>query len=675
MLPPLMTDIVIILGLGLAVVYLCQRLKLPTIVGFLLTGVLAGPHGLAIIAHAHEVEVLAEVGVVLLLFTIGLEFSFGELLRIKRPMLVGGSLQVFLTVGAAAGLSLALGRSWGSSLFLGCVLSLSSTAIVLKLLQERAAMDSPQGRTSLAILIYQDLIVVAMLLATPLMGGAEGSETGGGWRMLAKGGAALLVLGLTARWAAPWLLRQVADTRNRELFIVTIVVMCLAVAWLTGWAGLSLALGAFLAGLIISDSPYSHQAIGHILPLRDLFTSLFFVSIGMLLDLRFLAANPLAVALGLAGVLAVKSLAAGAAALALSLPLRVAIPTGLGLAQVGEFSFILAQAGLPLGLLDPWTHQLVLVVSVLTMGLTPPLMALGASLAARPARPALARLATADREAPADSPGHGSVRTGHVLVVGYGLGGRNVARAARLTGLDYLILEMNPFTVRHESARGVPIVFGDAVNPAVLEHAGADQARALVVTIPDPVATRSIVANAKRLNPGLAVIARTRFQAELPALKALGADEVVSEEFESAVEIFTRLLRRLLLPPEEVDRLTAALRSGDYEQLRLDEPAAAPAAICDLREMLPELEIVSLLVHAGAPAAGCSLAELDLRKNHGLSVLAIRRPDGIHGNPPAQARLAAGDWLVVMAKPQRLAAARGLFRAPEAPEPMADTPV
>ncbi|MCA1905827.1 MAG: cation:proton antiporter [Desulfarculus sp.] len=661
MLPPLLTDIVILFALGMAVVYLCQRLKVPSIVGFLLTGILAGPHGLAIIAHAHEVEVLAEIGVVLLLFTIGLEFSFGELMRIKRPMLLGGSLQVFLVVAGVAGLSLALGRDWGPSVFLGCVLSLSSTAIVLKLYQEGAAIDSPQGRTSLAILIYQDIIVVAMLLATPLLGGAVGPETGGGWQAMAKGGAVILALGLTARWGAPWLLRQVADTRSRELFIVTIVVMCLAVAWLTSWAGLSLALGAFLAGLIISDSPYSHQAIGNILPLRDLFTSLFFVSIGMLLDLHFLVANPLVVVLGLVGVLTLKSLTAGLATRALHLPRRVAIATGLSLAQVGEFSFILAQSGVPFGLLDPWTYQLVLVVSVLTMGLTPPLMALGQRMAAPPA-PVLG----SGRGAAASPNDRNHALSGHVLVVGYGLGGRNVARAARLTGLDYLILEMNPFTVRDEQAKGEPIVFGDAVNPAVLEHAGAASARAMVVTVPDPVATRRIVANAKALNPGLAVIARTRYQAELPALKSLGADEVVSEEFESAVEIFARLLKHLLLPETEVERLTAALRAGDYEQLRLDQPSQ-PAAICDLRQMLPELEIVTLRLESGAPAAGRSLAELELRQRHGVSVLAIRRDESIEGNPPAQARLRPGDWVVVMARPENLAAARGLFRAPGGP--------
>ncbi|MFZ5586305.1 MAG: cation:proton antiporter [Thermodesulfobacteriota bacterium] len=661
----LMSDIVITLALGLAVVFLCQRLKIPTIVGFLLTGVLAGPHGLGLIAHSHEVEVLAEIGVVLLLFTIGLEFSFGELVRLRRPMLLGGSLQVGLTVLLVTVLAMAMGRLWGTSVFAGCVLALSSTAIVLKLLQERTAVDSPQGRASLAILLYQDVIVVVMLLVTPLLAAGGGESDGQGWLVLAKGAAAVLVLVAAAKWAAPWLLHQMAATRNRELFMVTIVVMCLAVAWLTAWAGLSLALGAFLAGLIISESPYSHQAVGNILPLRDLFTSLFFISIGMLLDLGFLAQHPLAVGATLLAVLALKTVVAALAALALRLPLRVALPVGLVLCQVGEFSFILARAGIPHGLLDPWTYQLILVVSVLTMALTPPLMALGFALAGRP----WPRILAGRNPVPAASaaPAHAEALSGHVIVVGFGLGGRKVARAACLAGIPYLVLEMNPFTVRTEQAKGEPIVFGDAVNPSVLEHVGVARARALVITIPDPVAARHLVASAKHLNPSLHIIARVRYLTELDALKRLGAEDVVSEEYESAVEIFARLLKRLLVPQSEIERLVGELKAGNYERLRPPAPddTARPAAICDLRDMLPEVEIATLAVEDGAPAVGRSLAGLELRKRHGLTVLAVRRAGGMRANPRPDEPIAAGDWLVVMARPQRLAEAGQLFRAPE----------
>lgn len=658
----LLADITIIFGLGLAVVYICQRLRLPSIVGFLITGLLAGPQGLGLIADPHEVEILAEIGVVLLLFSIGLEFSFAALMQIKRPMLLGGSLQVGLTIAAVAGLVLWTGRTWQMAVFAGCVLALSSTAIVLKLLQERAVLDTPQGRVALAVLIFQDVAVVAMLLVTPLLGG--GAPDGpGGLVLLAKGLAAVAVLAVAAKWGVPWVLRQVANTKSRELFIVTIVVICLAVAWLTAWAGLSLALGAFLAGLLISQSPYSHQAIGHVLPMRDLFTSLFFVSIGMLLDLGYLAANPVAVGLTTLGVMVLKTVTGSLAAIALRLPLRVALPAGLILAQVGEFAFVLAKNGLAQGLMDRWHYQLMLNYSVLTMALTPALVALAQRMASRPGphwrfmlknRPAAAPLP--------EQPSH--VQSGHVIVVGYGLGGRNVARAARLAGIPYLVLEMNPFTVRQEQGLGEPIVFGDAVNPAVLEHARVDQARVLVVTIPDPVAARHVAANAKQMNPALHVIVRARYLAELGPLRDLGADEVVSEEYESAVEIFARLLRRFLLPQAEIERLVAELRAEGYEMLRGPEPAG-PAPACDLAGMLPEMEMATLAVVAGAPAVGRSLADLDLRQRHGLTVLAIRREGVLHPNPRPDKPLAAGDWLVIMARPEAVAAARPLFCAPE----------
>ncbi|MFH1034279.1 MAG: cation:proton antiporter [Pseudomonadota bacterium] len=659
----ILIDIIIIFALSMLVVYLGQRLGVPSILGFLLTGILAGPHGLGLIANVHEVEVLAEIGVVLLLFTIGLEFSFGALARLRHPLLLGGSLQVLLTMAGAGVAALLLGQAWGPGLFVGCVLALSSTAIVLKLLQERAAMDTPHGRVVLAVLLYQDVIVVAMLLVTPLLGGQGAGPEVDKLALLGKGVMALVVLALAGKWAVPWLLHQMAGTRSRELFMVSIVVLCLAVSWLTSWAGLSLALGAFLAGLIISESPYSHQAVGHILPLRDLFTSLFFVSIGMLLNLSFLLDNPLAVGLVTLGVILLKTLTGGLAALGLRLSVRVALPTGLILAQVGEFAFVLARAGLERGLLDDWTYQLLLVVSVLTMAITPALVALGFRLAKRPL-PEAPPAAPTPGEASAGAEG----LSGHVIVVGYGLGGRNVASAARLAGIPYVVLEMNPFTVRQEQAQGQPLVYGDAVNPAVLEQAGLERARAMVVTIPDPVATRHIVGLAKQLHPGLHVIARTRFLEELRALKDLGADEVVSEEYESAVEIFALILQSFHLPQEEIWRLVAEMRAQGYQALRGGPSLGEPPLPQGLSGLWPDLEITTLAIRQGAPAAGRSLAELQLRKRHGLTALALHRRGQTQGNPEAETVLQAGDWLVVLARQQDLARARHLFR-PAAEDP------
>lgn len=647
--PALLLDIVVILGLAMAVIFVCHRLRVPTIVGFLITGVVAGPHGLGLVADPHEVEALAELGVVLLLFTIGLEFSLKELSRMRTPILVGGAVQVLGTAAVAGAGAWYLGQAMGPAVFLGWVAALSSTAVVLKLMQERAEMDTAQGRAALGILIFQDVIAVVMLLAAPMLArGGAGQEPG--WAMAMRGVVVVAALAVTYRWVAGRLLNLVAATRNRELFTITIAGILLGVAWLTAWAGLSLALGAFVAGLIVAESRYSHQTVGAVLPLRDLFISLFFVSVGMLLNTSFLLEHPAWVALGAVVVLGGKTLLAGAAALALRYPLRVALAVGLMLSQVGEFSFVLARAGLGLGLISDQVFQLVLVVSVITMLLTPLMMALGARVAQHAAPAWLA----------AHAQGAPEVWEGHLLVIGYGINGRNVARAAKAAGIPYLVVEMNPATVQQEQAKGEPIIYGDAVNHAVLEHAGLERARALVITLADPVATRRVVATAHGMHPGLYIIARTRFLQELEVLMDLGANEVIPEEFETSVEIFARVLRRFAVPQEEIEILVAQLRSEGYELLRRPE---AGGQCPDLSRFLGDLTISTLRVNPGSVAAGATIGELNLRRDHGFTVLAVRRTGQTVSNPGADTGLEPDDLLVIMAEPQALARGKALFQS------------
>ncbi|MFW5740703.1 MAG: cation:proton antiporter, partial [Myxococcota bacterium] len=346
---PILEDLVVILGLSMAVLLLGARLRIPPIVGFLITGVMAGPHGLGLVQASEEVEVLAEVGVVLLMFTIGLEFSFKSLLRIKKSVLLGGGTQVFLTLGA--GMAAAMAMSWPtrSAIFVGCLVALSSTAIVLKLLQDRAEMETPHGRTSLGILIFQDISIVPMVLAVPLLAGSE--QAAGSAPMLF--GKVLLLIGVlvvAAKWILPKVFEQIVRTRSSQLFLVSVITICFAVAMGASLVGISLSLGAFLAGLVLSESEYSHQALGNVLPFRDVFTSLFFVSVGMLLDVSYLVSHPLLVSgIGL-GVIVGKAVIAGGVTLLLGLPMRTAVVVGLGLAQVGEFSFILSSFGREYGL-------------------------------------------------------------------------------------------------------------------------------------------------------------------------------------------------------------------------------------------------------------------------------------------------------------------------------------
>ena len=655
----LFKDVLVIFSLAIGVLLVCQRLNLPTVVGFLLTGILAGPYGFGLISAIEEVEVLAEIGVMLLLFTIGVEFSLKEFMRMKKSVVLGGSLQVILTFLVSFAIATRLDRPFNEAVFMGFFISLSSTAIVLKILQEKVEFDSPHGRMALAVLIFQDIAVVPMMLFTPLLTG-EGANLGQSLGFLAlKGIGVFALVAVSARWIVPGLLYQIARSRSRELFLLSVLVMCFGVAWLTYLAGLSLALGAFLAGLIISESEYGYHALGNIVPFRDVFTSLFFVSIGMLLDLGFLIEQPDQVGLIVAAVITSKTLIATLAVLLLGFPLRTAIIVGLTLCQVGEFSFILAKVGVDYGLLVGDTFQLFLAVAVITMGVTPFIMALAPRLANATLRlPLPDKLKTGFSSKSETVSGHQSHQlVDHLIIVGHGLSGRNVATAAKTAKIPYVIIEMNPETVRKEKKAGEPIIYGDATHEAVLKHVGIEGARVMVVVISDPTATRRITAVAKRLNPKIHIIARTRFLAESTPLHDLGANEVIAEEYETSLEIFARVLAKYLVPKTEIDRLTAETRKGGYQMLR--KPAQDPASLADLKLNFPDMEISSIQVHQKAPVAGRSLAELQLRAKYGVTLLAIRRGGQILANPDGQTQILGDDILILLGSPADLVPVAG----------------
>src|SRR5687768_9571803 len=363
-------DLLVLFGLGVAVVVLFHRFRIPPIVGFLITGVVCGPYGFGLIRGVHQVEALAEIGVVLLLFTVGIEFSIQQLMRIRRFLVLGGGMQMGVTMLATTLLARAFALAWPVSIFLGMLVALSSTAIVLRLLADRGEMATPAARAALAILIFQDLCIVPLVLMTPYLGGT-GGEPATMLLVAAKALLFLLAALVAARYVVPRLLRLVVDTRKREVFLLTIVLLCLGTAWASSRIGLSLALGAFIAGLIISDSEYSHQALGEMLPLREVFNSLFFVSMGMLFDVRTLIAHPVVILIALAATITLKAGVTIGAASFLGLSLRTAVVTALAIAQIGEFSFVLSKVGLAAGLLDAELYQLFLAVAVGTMALTP----------------------------------------------------------------------------------------------------------------------------------------------------------------------------------------------------------------------------------------------------------------------------------------------------------------
>jgi CPA2 family monovalent cation:H+ antiporter-2 len=656
---PLLADLVVLLLVSIVVLYISHGARLPPVVGFLISGMLVGPHGLGLVQEAESVEQLAEIGVILLLFTIGLEFSLADLLRMRRLVLVGGSIQVFVVTLGVTLASMAAGLPANQAVFLGMIVSLSSTAVVLRLLQQNAQVDAPHGRMSLAMLVYQDLMIVPMMLLVPVLAGGAAGIGPALLAFLVKAVAGLVFVIVLARFVVPQVLERVVHTRNRDLFLLTVVTVCLAVAWMSSLMGLSLALGAFLAGLLVSESEYSHQALADVLPFRDLFASFFFISIGMLLDLRLAAGQPLVLGGLVGGVLVLKVLGASLPAILLGASVRTATLTGLGMSQVGEFSFVLASTGLAAGLLTDATYQSLVATAVATIGLTPFLMRMGPRVGN-----ALDRLPLPDRVrlgtttiGPSGGAGHDELDN-HLIVIGYGVNGRNVSRAARIAGIPYVVVDMNPSLVDAARRDGVPIHYGDASRQAFLEYLGVVRAHVVVVALSDAAATRRVVALARDLNPLCSIVARTRYVREMDVLESLGANVVVPEELETSVEIMSRVLSTYLVPRREIQAFIAEVRAGGYEMLR--SPSGAGATMFDLRQTLTDVEITTLRCDPGSPLVGQRLADSDLRSVYGVTVIAIRRGDELRPNPGGEERIEAGDLLVVMGLGEEVAAASAL---------------
>jgi CPA2 family monovalent cation:H+ antiporter-2 len=490
-------DAVAVLAASILVVLVSHRLRIPAVVGFLLTGILIGPSALGLVADTAQVEVFAEIGVVFLLFTIGLEFSLNRLSQVRRAFFLGGSLQSLLTValGALVFLALPLGVTLPQAVFFGFLLALSSTAIVLKLYADRRELDAPQGKLVIGILLFQDFLIVPMIVLTPVLAGVVEASA---LAILGRFLAALALVGAVfaaARYLMPRLLHLLVRTRLREVLVLGSLLICLGMAWLTESLELSLALGAFLAGIVISESEYSHQVVAEVTPFRDVFNSVFFISVGMLLDLPFALAHPLWVSGLTLLVLVAKTAAAGAAVALLGFPVRIVALVALGLAQVGEFSFVLLRVGQRHGLLAPDLYQSFLAASVVSMMLTPLLIALaprwGEWLAARRGRP-VAR-ATGGEEPAGRRP--------QVVIVGFGVNGKNLARVLHQAEIPYRVVELSPEGVRQAREAGEPVVFGDATRPEILEHAGVAGALVAVFGISDLAAVRRGIRLARGLNP------------------------------------------------------------------------------------------------------------------------------------------------------------------------------
>ena len=630
-------DIVIILLVSLPIIFLFRKLNLPSLVGFLLAGMIIGPFGFKLIKAVNEIEVMAEIGVILLMFTIGLEVSFTQINRIKKFLLTAGGLQFIITSIIGFLIFYSLGLPVSQSIFLGFLLALSSTVIIMKLLSDRNELESPHGKISVSISLFQDLMIVPLFLILPILSTDKDINTLNALIkiIIAFGVTATLII--TAKYFMPPIVHQIAKLRMREAFTVGIILLILGTAYITHHAGLSFAIGAFIAGLILAESDYNHQILAEILPLRDAFNSIFFVSVGLLLNIQFVFHNPLLISGITICSFLLKAIIIMLIVLALKYPLRIAILCGIGLGQIGEFSFVLAQAGTKFNLISNDVYNSFLASSIFTMILTPILFQLEPWITKQTIR---LKLSLDEEEAKL-----AQKLSAHVIIAGYGLNGKNLARVLRETGIQYIVIELNPDTVRLEKQNGERIMYGDISREDILKIAGVERANVIVYAISDPLITRMSLKVAKTINPHLYALVRTRYVNEVDELIKLGADEVIPEEFETALQIFRKVLEKYHIPLNVIMQQVTLLRQESYSLLRKE--GMDISAFTHLDEILAQGLTETFFVNEDSPFINKTLAEINLRAQTDATIIAIVRNGQMISNPSGKDVLLVGDTIIL----------------------------
>jgi len=637
---PLLDDIAVIFILAIFVIYVFNKIHIPSIIGFLLTGVIASPYALGLITANHEVESMAEIGIVFLLFSIGMEFSIENLIKIRRTVFLGGTVQVILSVILGAVFSKVFGMSFGQSVFIGYLLSLSSTAIVIKLVQDKGEIDSPHGRTIIGILIFQDIVAIPMMLTIPWLSGNNSQLSEPVYILIAKIVGILALILVSAKYIIPKLLYQIVNTRINELFLITIGGICIGTALLTSSLGLSLALGAFIAGLVISESEYSHQALSHILPFKDVFTSFFFVSVGMLVNLSFFFENFLMI-IGLTIVAILLKVLSGIPAAILSrYPLRSAVLSSFAISQIGEFSFVLSKVGVENKLLDTYQYQMFLAVSVLTMSLTPFIINLFPQISLGMTKFKIGE--------PIKEENTENTLKDHIVIIGFGLNGQNLARVAEEAQIPYVILESNAKTVKKYKELGQPIYYGDATYEIILEHINIRKSRVVVIAISDPVATRKTISLIRSLDQTVTIIVRSRYMQEFQSLYDLGATEVISEEFESSIEIFSRVLSKYLISKNDIEDFIHKIRDERYSMVRKMSKKSKTTNLNEAISYIHDIEIITLRLYKDSYFTNKKIIDIDLRKKYNVTILAVQRNNQMISNPESSLELLSDDRIVLM---------------------------
>jgi CPA2 family monovalent cation:H+ antiporter-2 len=623
----LLEEITVIATVSVIVTLILGRLKLPVVAGLVLSGALVGPKALSLAHDPEAIEVIAEVGVIFLLFTIGLEFSLSRLKNIFRQVALGGLLQVGVTTLVTSLVCLSMNLSIPEAIVYGFVFALSSTALVLRTLGERGELDAPHGRFIVGTLIFQDLCIVPMVLIVPLLiNGLDKPET---WQaiMLALVKATLVVVLLFAisRKVIPLLFRWVNASRSNEVFILTVLCLCIGTAYLTSLTGLSLALGAFLAGMIVADTDFRHRAMGDILPLRDVFVSFFFVSLGMFFDFQLLAEKPVEVGLLLLAFIGGKGLIAILAASFMRFPPRAAWLAGVGLAQFGEFGFIILQLAIQEGVVIENEIGTLLNAGILSMFLTPLLVYKAPHFTAgERALDPLAKLlrARSAEELEDRTVGHSD----HVVVIGYGLAGRLLTNSLSRLKIEAVALEMNSDNVELGRKLGDPVYYADATSEEALGHAHVESCRAIVIMINDNQAIERVISTIARMKVEAPVFVRTQYMRGSEKLQNELPVNIVASEVEGGLEILSLVLNQLQIPRNliirEVDQAREETMHSDREYSSSPLPLEAHAGLKDLK-------VEKLIVTAKSRVAGQSPRNLDLAESTGVSILAVRRKDSL----------------------------------------------
>lgn len=656
----LLKDIVIIFALSTLVNLIFTRIKVPTVVGYLMTGIIAGPHLLGLVHTEHQIELLAEIGVILLLFTIGMEFSLKHLLKIRRIVFFGGLIQVTITAGVFYIVSTFYELDWHSGLFIGFLVALSSSALVLKLLQERSELTSNYGRTTLGILIFQDLMLVPLLLFTNLLGNKEVDLSR---ELIVISIKAVIIIGVVYagnKWLFPKLLHHIALSKNQELFLMSILLICLSIALLTSQMGMSLAFGAFLAGLMISESHYSHNAFSNLIPFKDTFTSFFFVSIGMLLDLGFVIENLPIVILSVFLVISIKSIIGAFTGFILGHTFRGFVVIGIALSQVGEFSFILAKIGVNNSIITNYYYQLFLAVAVITMALSPFLMR-----ASLPFANLLLKLNPpkflVDGLFPLQEMEIPNFKN-HLVIIGKDASSLKLSKMAQNSNIQHVSIIFDPLTAKEKMDGGDTVVYGDAVNEPILMKAHVDTADVVVVSVGSLIPCMAIIEKVRSINKKVYIIARSKYIANVKQLYEIGADQVLPEKFEIAIDLFNRILANKLYPQREVNRILNHIRSenlGVYSEMDIvNQPT--------IMDELPNMNITAIKVDSNSLLDGRTLAESQLRNKTGVTLLAIKRGDEIIEHPSPTTIFQGNDIVYVLGNPEQVNLAVEQFTKEEA---------